>query len=450
MEYIKAEVLKNSKGIKAWVFPLAFILLGFVLVFFNLENFIKFEFNWILGLMVLPIILHFDKSKTANYQLLLFVLILLGFSWGLHIRTLHISAFFLFLFFQMSLIWGRMNILPLFLLLFLSPIFTYFVEVFGFPIRLVLSEWAVDLFNLIGLKAVAKGNIISLNGNDFSVDQSCIGLNMVTTSFVLQLGIIGYFEGKCNKKLQLLWILVILSLTSIFILINNLLRINVLVLFQSDPQSLSHQLFGLTGLLLYVVLPGFFFTKWIYSRFGKAPEAGHKQGNKKSVFAKNLMLSIGILLILLVFNFRQDEVFPDEGIIKTFRLQENLEVPEGFKGEILANGVAKMENEKALVYIKPPSKFFRSDHNPMFCWKGSGYTFKKEQTKVIAGKEVFFAELEKGKDILYTVWWHENATHQTISQFDWRWRTLKGEEGFNLVNITCAKESDLEAAIGKF
>ncbi|MBX2842706.1 MAG: hypothetical protein KTR26_13125, partial [Flammeovirgaceae bacterium] len=77
MEFIKTDLLKFSKGIKARVYSIAFILIGFVLVFFNLGNFIKFEFSWILGIMVLPIILNFEKTRAANFQLVILIFTLL-------------------------------------------------------------------------------------------------------------------------------------------------------------------------------------------------------------------------------------------------------------------------------------------------------------------------------------------------------------------------------------
>ena len=39
-----------------------------------------------------------------------------------------------------------------------------------------------------------------------------------------------------------------------------------------------------------------------------------------------------------------------------------------------------------------------------------------------------------------------NRQHQTIAQWDWRWRMLKGEATFRLVNVTVARQEELAQA----
>lgn len=61
----------------------------------------------------------------------------------------------------------------------------------------------------------------------------------------------------------------------------------------------------------------------------------------------------------------------------------------------------------------------------------------------VGSTSIYVGELHLGKEKLYTAWWLSNGTHHTIDQRDWRWRMLRGERGFNLVNATVAREADL-------
>ncbi|NJO91209.1 MAG: hypothetical protein HC831_21280 [Chloroflexia bacterium] len=117
---------------------------------------------------------------------------------------------------------------------------------------------------------------------------------------------------------------------------------------------------------------------------------------------------------------------------------------DGFQCNLLDNGVAQFTNDSALIYIKPIPNFYSADHTPMICWKGSGYQLQNQQKMQVGSHEVYFAELvlENSKP-LYTAWWYSNGKHITINQLDWRWRLIKGEENFSLVNVTCEKENIL-------
>ncbi|MFT5801686.1 MAG: exosortase N, partial [Nonlabens sp.] len=115
----------------------------------------------------------------------------------------------------------------------------------------------------------------------------------------------------------------------------------------------------------------------------------------------------------------------------------------GFEKTTTERGMLKFKNEVALVYIKAPVKFFQGSHDPRYCWQGSGYEFSDIQLKRIGDLECYTAILRKGTDLLYTAWWYQNGTQQTVYE-DWRWDSLKGKGGFSLVNVSCESRSDLE------
>ena len=115
----------------------------------------------------------------------------------------------------------------------------------------------------------------------------------------------------------------------------------------------------------------------------------------------------------------------------------------GYDKEMLSSGVAKFQSDDNLVYIKPAIPFYGADHTPTICWKGSGYSFHKEETLLVASCIVVLAELQSEEGIIHTAWWYDNGTHKTGAQFDWRWRAMLGEEPFRIVNVSSTSRESL-------
>jgi exosortase N len=114
----------------------------------------------------------------------------------------------------------------------------------------------------------------------------------------------------------------------------------------------------------------------------------------------------------------------------------------GYHREILPTGVIKFEGKQSLVYFKP-TEFYAMGHDPSICWRGSGYQFNAIWQETINGTAIYMGTMNKGKDIIYTSWWFDNGKYRTINQFDWRWKALKGDGEFSLVNVNAANERDL-------
>ena len=125
----------------------------------------------------------------------------------------------------------------------------------------------------------------------------------------------------------------------------------------------------------------------------------------------------------------------------------HLPVIAGYKLSAPAQGVVKLDAAGYFIYVKKVRGFFDTDHQPMMCWKGSGYVFS--QVKENAKDDLLFysAILEKGNDRLYTAWWYDNGKKQTISAWQWRWGMICGENDYALVNITSYSEERLLEAI---
>ncbi len=154
---------------------------------------------------------------------------------------------------------------------------------------------------------------------------------------------------------------------------------------------------------------------------------------------KYIVYLLPILLVLTGWQFRQEHAPNDV----TFA---DISIPN-YKKTITENGMLKFEDDDALIYIKPAVKAFQGSHDPRICWQGSGYEFTKIKKINIDEIELYQATLMKGADTLHTAWWFDNGETKTINELDWRWTTLSGKSGFNLVNVTTAGEKDLPNVI---
>src|SRR5438067_2098126 len=126
---------------------------------------------------------------------------------------------------------GKVSLVLLFLLLLVSPLFAYVSNAVSFPIRIWLSEAAVSILNTGGIVANASGNIIELNGAEFSVDQACAGLHMLSMSFIICLFVIAHCQRQTVKQLGFIKMVLALALTFLLNIVANLCRILLLVLF---------------------------------------------------------------------------------------------------------------------------------------------------------------------------------------------------------------------------
>jgi exosortase N len=129
--------------------------------------------------------------------------------------------------------------------------------------------------------------------------------------------------------------------------------------------------------------------------------------------------------------------------ITSERFATEVNVPVGFSSEVMPNGVVKMSNEEALIYLKPIAEFFSGEHTPLFCWRGSGYQFRHIRELPIGAHVIYCGEMIRPDGKLWTAWWYSNGEVQTIDQFDWRGRMMRGEKDFLLINVTAADEQTM-------
>lgn len=337
---------------------------------------------------------------------------------------------------------GKVNTLPLFIILLISPYSSFIFDVFGFPARLLLTDIAASMLSVAFEQTASSGNNIIIHNQSFSVDPECMGLTMVGYAYATTLLFINSLENKYQTKLTIYKVLGILVINTFFIVVANLFRIIVIVLLQAPPETVTHEVIGLLSFGVYFLLPLFFICKWLIKRNKNEPipAKSMRPPSKKII----LPLTVVIVGLLTFFNFNRDNFRNIQQDDKSKRIEI-----ANFKKSITDENVLKFENEHALIYIKPSCHFFGPDHNPTICWKGSGYEFVNIKTEKIGAFEIYKAELKKDNEILQTAWWFDNGKEKVISQLEWRWKTALGNEPYRLINVTAISEEALNGQINE-
>jgi exosortase N len=271
--------------------------------------------------------------------------------------------------------------------------------------------------------------------NEFAVDQACAGLNMLATSLIICLFILAWYQKRMCCQFSIYQVICLLILTIILNILCNLIRIILLVQFKIAPELIYHDLIGIICLLVYVIIPLVLVVKWLGSNYAlKSPAQTKDLHPFPKLRFPILHISLVITLVLISVNLKNmNQIVPH---INSINLQ-------GYQKKTLNNGILKFENSESLVYLKSGT-FYAPEHDPMVCWKGSGYTFKSIKKEKYASTEVYTGVLEKGNDTIYSAWWFTNGKLNTVNQFKWRWKAAKGEGDFYLVNINVQNASDLK------
>ena len=371
----------------------------------------KISFGWLFAVIVLLLFYVWVPSKFVLYIAI-----------GMAVFSLMESAA------------GRAGRLALFALVLMSPLCEYFTNVFGFPIRLQLTQMAGFILHVIDKGFRIEGNSLRNGNTEFSIDAACMGLHMLISSLLTGLILLGIYQRRLKKKLPLIWLTIVSIAILFFNLFSNLVRIIALVEFQVLPENNMHATIGLVCFLIYVLLPSVVLVKFTVRRFGFNHDwqTGNLRLTPKEIAAQFLLL---IVIFGIAFAGRNRTVnqYLQTGTVKA----------PGYKIENLGDAIVKLSTDKGLIYLKPILGFYSSDHQPTMCWKGSGYEFRKLVTLNLDGQMIYTSTLEKGSDKLYTAWWYDNGDLKTISQFTWRWDSFKHNRPWVLVNVTADSEPEL-------
>jgi len=461
------EQVVNKKPIdKLWLAGALLILSTCLLAYKNLAFYIHPDFNLLFTLLMAPFILFIPVKGKLSQRFGWLSLVMLALYPVLKIQSCFFFGFCFLLLFIVENFWGKLNNGALFLVALCSPMATYVIKIFGFPIRLWLSEIAVKLFSFTGMVATAEGNQIFMSGEAFLVEPACVGLKMVTTALLLCLAIVSYRERRYQRQLKLPAYIAILFTTLGLIIFANLFRILGLIIFKSAEGTVSHEIIGVVCTGVYAVLPLLGISYIIFSRFKNwtVPFSPIEDGNEEvlndnnDVIEKDKLTTFNkvkqytrffpyVLLavqlgILGYFNLT-DQYY----VHKSYTTNESLFELDGYvSSEVKFNGT-KLENDEALVYRKPCFNFWSADHNPAICWKGSGYTFTAEKVINVKEHKIYTAELVNEQDKIYTAWWFTDGESITTNQLKWRWEMMTKKSNFHLINVSCETPEKLEEQI---
>jgi exosortase N len=390
-----------------------------------------------MGILALPLVTTIQPGHVNNKRYGIVAAILAIVTVLLPVNTLlYFTIAFAGLFIVESYL-GKVNWLPVCMIFLLSPVFEFAANVFSFPIRLELTSWAGQMMNRVLGHVTVEGNMIFCNGNEFSVDPACMGLNMMITSLVLQLVVIAMYQRK--YKLQLVWWQVTGLLMVAFVLnvISNLFRIISLVWFNILPGTYMHDVVGVACLLLYVIVPVLVLTQLVI-RYKGRPVA--LQPHKTTPFPWEKRVGIHLVLLSLICWAAGTVVNKKKAIDNSSATVTSI---NGYETTRVTAEIVKLQNSQSLIYIKHIPGFYNADHHPMICWRGSGYLFKQVKQETIGKQFVYTALLENGKDHLYTAWWYDNGARRTIDQLSWRSQMLSGARSYSVVNVTAENKQQL-------
>ncbi|WP_118976850.1 exosortase N [Taibaiella koreensis] len=396
--------------------------------------------NGITGMVALPLTLLPVRVRKPRPHMALLSVVLLLLSLLAPVKAILFFAWCSLLLFLYESS-GRQARLPTLLtLFFMSPVCQYFAHIFSFPIRLQLTEAAGSLLRLADQKVSIAGNMILCHGSEFSVDPACMGLHMVITSSLCGLILLAVQQRRSGLYLPGYWIFAVLLVLLLLNVVANLLRILLLVYFRILPGDPLHDICGLLCLLVYVLLPAFFLVRKLVVRAGKPfPVTDHVPDPYPLAAHSAHWLLLPLFLFALHYSRQQGEAMPG-GVLPKL---------EGYAVSWYDKEVIKIAGEHALVYVKPARGVVYTDHNPLVCWTGCGYSFRNIQEQQWNSIPVFTGILEKGNERLYTAWWYDNGQRSTLSQWTWRWDMLRGKPVYSIFNVTAGSPQALHDEVAR-
>ncbi|RYF71202.1 MAG: exosortase N, partial [Cytophagaceae bacterium] len=316
-------------------------------------------------------------------------------------------------------------VIRLLTLLVLSPMLRYVDAVFGFAVRLRLSNWAGFLLQQVGMPVQVDGNMLLLHGQEMAVDPACMGLRMTGITLLLAVFWLLAYERRQVRSLPLGWVLAYgggaLGLT----LVANLLRIVLLVLFGLMPDNPLHEAVGLVCVLTYAWLPLWALARWLVGRYGVSATVATTGVSDQTLVLRSCVGTLGVAIICLAVSRPTTQLYPTDQ-------------RAGYVRQATHFGFVQYSRPGELIYVKPLPDWYSAEHSPTVCWKGQGYTLSRVREVIMNGKRVYTGELKKGQHTLHTAWWFTNGLFQSIGQLDVRLRMVRGEPGFALMNITVA------------
>ncbi|MBS0029181.1 exosortase N [Chitinophaga sp. 22321] len=429
-------LMERGAKLPALLLPAIYTMLGII----QLQDYFPWKHPFfLLSVIAMVLVCRIDHTRRGSTRCGWIALFFLLLSWQLPVFTFRYAVLITALFFVIEYFYGRLQPLAFITATLIAPAIDFVINVFSFPIRLWLTGMAGKLLAGINPAVTTSGNMILVGNNEFSVDTACMGLQMMLTSLLCGVMLIALYQRRYQKVLPVTGILVILMAVTGLNIIANLFRIILLVQFALPPETMAHDAMGIAALVVYVILPLIPGTRWMLQRYGKVRQPANP--------VKQPSLYGAVLQLVLSGGIIGGPLFITR--VQTAGSETNPAVKHlpGYSYAKMDDHIIKQTSADALLYVKGIPGFYFTDHQPMICWKGSGFGFYRIQEVNIAGTKVYTAELKKENSTLYTAWWYESRTRRSSSQLEWRWDALCSGNNYYLVNITVEKGALLEPEI---
>lgn len=405
---------------------------------------LQYYFSWqsaffLLSIVAMATVFQVDRSCAGSIRCGWIALLFAVLSWQLPVYTLRYATLIMAVFFVTEYFYGRLSWLTFITAILITPAIDFMVNVFSFPIRLWLTGIAGKMLAGINPAVTTSGNMILLGNNEFSVDTACMGLQMMLTSMLCGVMGIALYQRRYQKVLPFMGIVAVLLGIVVLNIIANLFRILLLVQFSLLPGTLAHDAVGIITLLIYVILPLLPGIRWLLHRYGKTPQS-------KPDMLPAPLYGLGLQLLLAAGIIAGHFMISKDTSTTVATTQQVKQLP-GYSYSSPGDNIIKQTTADVLLYVKGIPGFYFTDHQPMICWKGSGFEFYKVQEVNMEGTKVYTAELKKDSTTLYTAWWYESRSRRSTSQLEWRWDALCSGNSYFLVNITVDKKASLAPQI---
>lgn len=436
LTFVHTRFIERGVKLPATLLLAVYLILGIL----QLQHYFSWQSAFfLLSMIAMGVVLQVDRSRAGSMRCGWIALLLLALSWKVPVYTLRYAALITAVFFVIEYFYGRLSRLSFITAILIAPAIDFAVNVFSFPIRLWLTGIAGKLLAGINPAVTTTGNMILLGNNEFSVDTACMGLQMMLTSMLCGVMLIALYQRRYQKLLPLTGICAVLLCIACLNIIANLFRILLLMQFSLLPDTLAHEAVGIITLLVYVILPLLPGIRWMLLRYGKVPQ-------NKSDIQPAPLYGLGLQLLLAAGMIAGHFIIKKDTSTTTALTQQVKHLP-GYSFTSPGDNIVKQTTADALLYVKGIPGFYFTDHQPMICWKGSGFEFYKVQEVDMEGAKVYTAELKKDNTTLYTAWWYESRSRRSTSQLEWRWDALSSGNSYFLVNITVDKKASLAPQI---
>lgn len=390
-------------------------------------------------LLLLPVIIRVRQPgvRSLRYLFVLIPLLLLA-TWSPH-PLFRLGLLFAAIFLVIEAFVGKLDRLaPVFAVL-VAPITHFFLDTFGFTVRLAISSSVAATLRLLDPQAMSIGNAIMYKAREFHVDPECMGLRMITTSLIVTMALIAIRERRSGSSLNWWALPALLLVTFGLVALTNYLRILALVVTAAPAGGFWHEVIGLIVWSLIVLVPMAF----IVERWTSAPSGPHHQEPSSSRRSHRLATAAMIPTVVIGFLHPVMPVEHERDLIA-----ERSEIP-GCERTVLPNNVVSFRSDQLQIYIKPGKPFYSNDHHPMSCWRGSGYRFTHEVIEPYRGGTICFGRLVNGRTMRYSAWWYDNGSTRTCSQLEWRWLAALGEGPFRMINVTADTPQEMMREVSR-